>query len=190
MEKKHPGRKIRNYFINKDFQLKMIYINFIYMSIFVGVTILAVLSPLIYDMFSPQDIEIQALAGETFRMLLIRSLPGILVVFTIFYIHQISLTHRICGPLVNFQNAFKKISTGNLTHKVILRPGDFLEDECENINEMIDGLASLASKLNAGHNELIVTLEDIMINTNDPAIKEKTARAIQVINEHLAPFKL
>ncbi len=190
MGKKHHGRKIKNYFINKDFQLRMIYINFIYMSVFVGVTILAVLSPLIYDMLSPQDVEIQTLAGETFRMLLTRSLPGILVVFTIFYIHQISLTHRICGPLVSFQKAFKNISKGNLTQKVVLRPRDFLEEECENINEMIEGLASLASKLNTSHNELIVALEDIMIHTDDPTVKKKTARAIQVINENLTPFKL
>ncbi len=190
MEKENPGRKMKNYFINNDFQLKMIYTNFIYMSIFVGITIIAVLSPLIFDMFSPQDVEIQARAGETFRMLLTRSLPGILVAFTVFYLHQISITHRICGPLVNFKNTFRRISKGDLNHQVALRPGDFLEDECEKINEMIDGLTKIASRVNHGHNNLIVILEDIMIHTDDLAIKKKAAEAIRVANESLVPFNL
>jgi len=46
---------------------------------------------------------------------------ALFLVALLVFIHQLTLTHHICGPLVNFLNTFNKISQGNLARKVQLR---------------------------------------------------------------------
>ena len=65
------------------------------------------------------------------------------VVFFIFIVHQLILTHRVCGPLVNFMHTIREVARGNLTRKSYIRKADYLDDECKEINQMVDGLRDL-----------------------------------------------
>jgi nitrate/nitrite-specific signal transduction histidine kinase len=51
-------------------------------------------------------------------------MPSMVVLFAFFFIHQLFITHRILGPLVNFTHAFQRVSHADFTSKVTLRKGD------------------------------------------------------------------
>ena len=76
------------------------------------------------------------------------------------FIHQIIMSHKFCGPLVNFVNSFKKVSKGDLTRKIHLRRYDLLKGEARQLNEMIDGLSNKIVEIKNENNLLVATLEN------------------------------
>jgi signal transduction histidine kinase len=107
--------------------------------------------------------------------------PALIAVFTLFAIYQLVITHRICGPLVNFTNTFARIAEGNLSQKVQIRKHDYLKEECEHINQMIAGLGRIIERMTNDHENLKTNLEGIVIDISDPAIKEKIKKSLEII---------
>ena len=135
------NRRLKNLFINKGLQFKIIMTSLVYMFLVMVVTTGAILYPDLYTMFSSQELSAQYQAAQNFLVLAKRIIPSTVILFVLFFIHQLFMTHKICGPLVNFTTTFKKIGDGDLSRRVILRKGDYLKVECEAINGMIEGLS-------------------------------------------------
>ncbi len=190
-------RKLRNYFRYKDLQLRIIATSLIYMFLIILTTLSVIVYPLVTDMFLSDDMNIQYQAAQTFIVLMRRLVPAVVIMFAVVFLHQVSVTHRICGPLVNFTNTFKTISKGDLTRKVFLRQGDYLKKECQRINEMIDGLAILVSRFRDDHGKLITLLENAKGRAKDLETKRQVGKALEIIrreaqlvSEDIAVFKL
>jgi nitrogen fixation/metabolism regulation signal transduction histidine kinase len=141
-------------------------------------------------MFLPQDAEIQYQASETFRTLLTKALPFTIITLILIYVHQIKVIHRICGPLENFKKTLIKVSEGDLTRKVILRPGDYLEDECGKINQMIESLSNHEERLREGHEKIISILKEIKLQVEDKKIRENVDEALTIATDTLTIFQL
>ena len=122
--KRKSKRKIRNYLLSNDAQLRFIVPNLFWMLLIIIATMGVVLSPLMIDMFLSENIEIQYRAAITFLSFIKRLVPTIISMFVLIFIHQVIITHRICGPLVNFSNTFKKMDEGDFTRKVTIRADD------------------------------------------------------------------
>jgi nitrogen fixation/metabolism regulation signal transduction histidine kinase len=151
------------------------------MLLVVIVTVGVVLGPLIVDMLMTEDLEVQYRAAQTFITLIKRLVPAVFAIFVLVFIHQILITHRICGPLVNFNNTFKKVAEGDLTRKIFLRQGDYLREECKRINEMVDGLSSHIMRIGDNHKRLIQLLEDILSRVDDPDACLKLDETLEII---------
>lgn len=175
-------RKLKSYLIKKDIQLKFICINSLFMFLITFVTIFVILFPLVSLMYQTDIPEIQYQASKTFVTIL-KDLPIALgLVFMLFFIHQLLITHQLCGPLVNFIQTFKKIATGDLTRKVQLRRTDFLKEDQVLINEMIDALSCTIRNIKEDHHKLLSALNEKDL--------ENAVKQAQLISEHLAVFKL
>lgn len=161
----------KNIFINKGLQFKIIMTSMMYMFMVMIVTTGAILFPLLYDMISSSDLNVQYAAAQTFLLLAKRLMPSMVILFALFFFHQLFITHRICGPLVNFSNTFQRIGNGDLSRRVVLRKGDYLKRECDAINGMIQGLSSHFSRLSSGHADLILALEDTLQSVTDDKIR-------------------
>lgn len=197
MDNKHYKRKLGSYLINKEIQLKIVLTNLAYMLVIIIITLAMLLSPLFYDMFLSSDLDVQYQAAQTFLTLVKRLLPAVILMFVLVFLHQILITHRICGPLVNFTHTFKRIAQGDLTRKVVLRKGDYLREECEKINEMIDSLAHFISNIRGGQEKLISVLEEVMTKIEDLDTKTKIAEALEIVKreahlmkKNLSVFKI
>jgi methyl-accepting chemotaxis protein len=156
-----------------------------------------VLYPLITDMLFSTDSEVKFVAARNFLAIAKKIVPALIAVFILFTIYQLIITQRICGPLVNFTNTFARIAEGNLSQKVSIRKHDYLKDECKHINEMIAGLARIIERVTDDHKNLKANLEAIVIDVNDPAIKEKIQRSLDIIkadadyvNKSLSYFRI
>ena len=190
-------RKLRNYLINKDLQIRLIRNNLFYLLICVIVTVSILLYPLIHDMMFLPDLEGQYRAAQTFLLLVKWLIPAIVIVLVLFMGHTIITTHRICGPLVNFTHTFDSLAQGDLTRKVYIRKGDYLKSECARINLMIDGISGIINRLFANHKQLLATLQSLNEQAKDIETKEKLEASLKIImqdgeyvSETLSRFKI
>lgn len=197
MSNKRNQRKLKNYLIKKDVQLKLICINLLYMFFVTLITIAVVLSPIISLMYQSDSLDVQYQAAKFF-MLIFERLPLVLgAVFILVFIHQLLITHQVCGPLVNFANTIKRITKGDLTRKIYLRRYDFLKEDGQCINEMIDVLSHIIGDTKEDHKKLLSALNEVTIKTTGSDEHQKSEEALktavkqaQVISEHLSIFKL
>lgn len=174
-------RKLKNYIVDWDLQIRMIAHSLIYMFIIAIVTVTLILYPIVCDMIFSEDLDIQYRAAQTFLMVVKRLVPALLVILALYTLHQIIITHRICGPLVNFSQTFRRLAEGDLTRKVYLRQGDYLRKECQKINDMIDGLSVILKRIMTNHQKLISSLEDISSHVQDLDTKEKIVSSLELV---------
>lgn len=178
----------------KNVQLKIAITNLIYMLLFLVVVVLAILSPLYLDIFQSAELCNQYFSAKMFIVLLERLAYSLVILLILAFLHQIVITHKICGPLVNFMNTFKKISEGNLTRKILLRRHDFLQEEASRANEMIDVLSNSVSKIKNENRLLRMTLADAMKGGVEAEkldeILQKAIEHADHCNEHLSKFKI
>ncbi|MBE9529660.1 MAG: methyl-accepting chemotaxis protein [Proteobacteria bacterium] len=153
-------RKLQNYLISKDIQLRMVITNFLYLCLISLVLILTVLSPYFYDIFNDDELWVQYLSAKTFIVLLDRLIIALPLIFVISFIHFIVLTHRFCGPMINIKNTMQEVARGNFTRKVYLRKNDFLKEEAATLNHMIDQLSGYFEEIREDNKTLLAMLEE------------------------------
>jgi signal transduction histidine kinase len=182
METKYK-RRFRNYLVNKGLQLHLLGQSLLYMTIIIIVTVGIILSPLIHDMIFLNDMERQYQAAQTLLSLAKLLIPAVMILLILFMAHMILVTHRICGPLVNFTHTFNKLAEGDLTRRVQLRSRDYLKNECDRINQMIKAISHIITRLMADHNKLMVTLQDLKGQVGDLDTKEKFETTLEMIRK-------
>jgi len=190
-------RKLKNYLIRKDIQLKFICINLLFMFLITFVTIFVILFPLIALMYQTDNLETQYQAAKSF-VVIFKDLPIALgLVLILFLMQQLLTTHQLCGPLANFAETFEKIAEGDLTRKVNLRRYDFLNKEKQHINKLIDSLTRTIGSIKEEHHKLLSVLNEVKIETAGSGEQQKSREALkaavkqaQIVNERLSAFKL
>jgi methyl-accepting chemotaxis protein len=194
MQPKTHRRKIRSYFINKRIQLRIALTNLMYMILVVSVVVLSILAPFYFDIFQPSELCRQYLSAKIFIVLLERLAVAVGVLLLVAFIHQIIMSHKFCGPLVNFVHSFKTVSKGDLTRRIYLRRYDFLNDEARHLNEMIDGLSKQIADIKKENKMLVSNLEEA---ANPGASQSINSSALRDAQKHaaacrqlLANFKL
>jgi methyl-accepting chemotaxis protein len=152
-------RKWRNYLLHHDLQLRMISYSAIYMVVMLTITCVLMVYPLLQDMLLAEQIEVQYRAAQNVLTLMRGLIPAVVLLFILFFIHQVLITHRICGPLINFSHTFEKVGRGDLTRKVYLRQQDHLKLESQRINTMVEGLTGRVQQIKKDGDRLLHLLE-------------------------------
>ena len=156
MSRKVNQRSWKNYLINKNVQIRITVINLIYMVIAVILNTAVILSSSVCNIYYAgesglwQTIDMYALSSEILTF-------SLAAVFILAVINQITVTHQVCGPLVNFTNSFKKVAQGDLTRRVNLRAKDLLKEEAGHFNDMVDQLSNHIAALKAD-NQLLLSI--------------------------------
>ena len=57
-------------------------------------------------------------------------------VFTL--VHGVRMSHRIAGPVVNFEQTLKRFKAGEHTARILLRRRDLLIDAADRVNDFLD----------------------------------------------------
>lgn len=195
--KRKSRRKLKNFLLSNDTQLRIIIPNLIWMLLIIIATMGVVLSPLMIDMFLSDDIEIQYRAATTFLAIIKPLIPTIIAMFILIFIHQVILTNRIFGPLVNFNHTFKKMAEGNLTRKVEIRAEDYMKWDSKNINHMIEGLSSIVTRTSVSNDKLIESIGKVKKRVDDIKTRDQVLEALELlkreaenVKEGLSRFKL
>jgi methyl-accepting chemotaxis protein len=185
MSREVNRRSWKNYLINKNVQIRITVVNLAYMILAVLANTAVILSSSICNIYYSGDtqfwkaIDLYALGSEVFTF-------SLAAIFVLAVVNQMWVTHKFCGPLVNFTNSFKKIAQGDLTRKVILRSRDLLKEEAGQFNDMVDDLSQHIEALKNDNRLLLSTLKDI-VDDNGQTVKIEDAR--KIIQEQEALFK-
>ncbi len=186
-------RSWKNYLINKNVQIRITVVNLAYMLLVVLTNTAIMLSSSICNIYYSGDtqfwkaIDLYALGSEVFTF-------SLAAIFVLAVVNQMWVTHKFCGPLVNFTNSFKKIAQGDLTRKVVLRSRDLLKEEAGQFNDMMDDLSHHIEALKNDNRLLLSTLKGI-VDDNGQAIKIEDARKIiqeqeALFNAHISQLQL
>lgn len=158
MTGKTNQRRLKNYMVRTDVQLPIIAANLFFLSAVAAVIVVVLLSPLYYDLLHSDDLWVQRISGSLFLILLRRIALAMLLILILSVVHQLVLSHRFCGPLVNFGHTFDQMARGVYARKVYLRKRDFLKPEAETINRVIDGLQARDETIKRALDQMEATL--------------------------------
>lgn len=141
------NRSWKNLPIRKDILIPLITTNLILMAVIVIILLAGLLSPLYYDMLRSEDLWVQHVSGSLFLILLQRISLAMFLILVAAAVHQLVLSNRFCGPLVNFGYTFERMARGDYSRKVHLRKRDFLKPEADQVNAIIERLQTDSEKL-------------------------------------------
>jgi methyl-accepting chemotaxis protein len=122
--------------------------------------------------------------------------PAVIFALIVICLHSIRTSHKIAGPLYRFDLLFESIKEGNLPKKLTLRKGDYLLNEMESINRMLESLQTRVQEIKdaqAGLNEAISECKDVVSHASKDEISKRmndiTEKGDQ-LGEKVAYFKL
>ncbi|WP_419658739.1 hypothetical protein [Desulfosarcina variabilis] len=165
-------RRLKNFMIRRDVQLPIIIANLVFLGLVCVVLIAVLLSPLYYDMLKAEDLWVQHVSGSLFLILLQRISLAMLLILILATAHQVILSHRFCGPLINFGHTFAKMAEGDFSSKVHLRKNDFLKAEAAQVNAIIDRLNNDRMILGEYVNQITATLSLLSLQEVSPETAE------------------
>jgi methyl-accepting chemotaxis protein len=177
-------RKLRNFLIRRDIQLRIVFHNLIYFFLVIVVTLAAAISPILQDITFSGNLEKQYHASQILLAFLTKWVPLVGLVILFFILLQIVYTHRFLGPLVNFTHTFRHVARGDFTRKCRLRKGDYLIDESKEINLMVDGLSELVIQAQQECGEMSDCLQKAILS-----LKEGRKAGIEDVKESVIRFK-
>ncbi len=85
--------------------------------------------------------------------------PFLIALLTLIGMHSLRVFARFVGPLYQFTKAFDKIAEGDLNFRVQIRKGDYLCDERDGINDMIESVSTKVEDIRQAKDELLWTLD-------------------------------
>lgn len=137
MTKKRPSQRKR--FLVAPFQYRLVLASFIYIASSILVFTGALFAPLLLELGSENStFEQRTEAANQFLSLHARLWPAFIILVVLLSLHSILVSHRIAGPLVQFQRIFDSVTAGDLSARVRVRQGDYLVKEADSINRMLD----------------------------------------------------
>ena len=155
-------RRIRNLLINFHVQHRIVVVNLLFMFL-----VLILTMAIIYTHLSESETGASGIwnfpLGElnvSLSLKLICLYILLFITFLLSIISQLWMTHRVCGPLVNFCIAYKKIACGDFLKRVNLRKNDLLQREADQFNEMVAGISEIVNELKAENARLHSAVED------------------------------
>lgn len=160
-----PGknnRKIKNLLINFSVQHRVIVVNLLFM-----VLVLILTMAIVYTHLSEKESGTEGLWNLPMGQVTMAISPRLIILYALLLltfllsiITQLWMTHRVCGPLVNFCNTFRKISYGDFYYRINLRKDDLLHKEADRFNEMVAGISELVSELKTENERLNLAIEE------------------------------
>lgn len=165
MYKNNNRRKWRNFLIRNDIQLRIAIYNLVFLLFIIVAVVAAALVPLYNGFQNSDNVSVQHVSAKFFVVISEGLMVAFIAIFVAGFIYNVLVTHRFCGPLVNFNKTFRKIAQGNLDCKISLRRHDFLKSEADHVNEMIDSLTCHFNDLKQYNHQLQKKIEQLM-NTN------------------------
>ncbi len=185
-----PGSPPRSYqrrtlLVKRSLQLK--YITLVFASVLVAVLIVA--GDVYYTLASGILLDNPTLAplmAKVNHLILVK----MIIYFGIVMILSAIVSHRMAGPVYRFEQSARRVSEGDLSHRVGLRGGDELLELQEAFNRMIASLQTKVQKDRHLAERIAGRIEELARKAPDPASAGEL-RALKKEIEHLtSDFKV
>jgi methyl-accepting chemotaxis protein len=187
----------RTYVVRKKLQLTLMIISFGYIILFFAAMGAYLFIPLMMALDNTERGSGDALAASL-RILYLheRFWPGLIFSFFVIGSHSIFISHKMAGPLLRYNNVFKAIEEGNVPAPIRIRRHDYLSNEMENINGMLERLREKLTEIQEAQSHLnssIIRCKDAVGHAaKDELTKtiENLAEQSKILEEKLGYFKI
>ena len=157
-------RKIRNLLVNFRVQNRVIVVNLLFMMLILVLTVSIIYTHLNESETGDSSILNFPLGdlNISLSLKLIFLYTLLLLTFLLSIICQLWMNHRVCGPLVNFCNTYKRIAGGDYIKRIRLRKNDLLQEEADQFNEMVTRISEMVNELKTENEKLNSAVKDAM----------------------------
>ncbi|MDP2907715.1 MAG: hypothetical protein Q8O03_07275 [Nanoarchaeota archaeon] len=187
----------RKYVIRPKLQVRLMILSISYVIFFCAVIGAYLFIPLMMELDKSGIGSDQAfVAAKRILYLNEKFWPAFLFSFLAIGCHSIFISHKIAGPLYRFNLAFKAIKEGIVPMPIQLRTGDYLYNEMENINQMLERLRGKLTEVQEAQahlNRSIIKCKDTVSHSSmNELIKnmEDLAEQGKKVEEKLGYFKV
>ena len=154
MTQTRPSKRKR--FLVAPFQYRLILTGLAYITCSALVFAGTLFAPLILDLSSETStLEQRTEAANQFLSLHARLWPAFIVLVVLLSLHSILVSHRIAGPLIQFQRLFESVAAGNLSVRARVRQRDYLVKEADSINRMLETFSARVKSVEQSADELL-----------------------------------
>jgi methyl-accepting chemotaxis protein len=196
------GENKRRYIpiIHRTYQYRFLAFTITYMIIVVFFMAAFVFVPEFMQMTDPHaSFEVQSMAADKILYGHAKMWPFLFALIFLIGVHSLRVFARFVGPLYQFTRAFEKIAGGDLGFRVQIRKGDYLTEERDGINDMIESLADRVEQVRLAKDEILWTLDRLEKETaaqnpdsapaEEPQLGELRGR-VEKLTSALASFTL
>ncbi len=175
-----PKRRMRNYLLNRQFQLKYTgmvvgmtvmvagFLGYIAYDYSHGQTELMTLSTMAQPDLDPSTVEsILAQAADEDRKVLFGIIAGIGFLALVLGVTGIVVTHKVVGPAYKMRLLLDRVAAGKLELSGRLRKGDELQDVFESFANMVESLREAQSRE-------IAELDAAILKAQEAGLDEET----------------
>jgi len=136
------GKRKRYPLPKRSHQYRFLSIILIYNLVIVAFLAISLFLPDIIQLRNESlNIEVRAAAADKILAIHSRVWPTVIALICAIGLHSFHVFLRFIGPLYRFSEAFERVGKGDLSFRVKLRKKDYLRDEENELNEMIETLA-------------------------------------------------
>ena len=187
----------RTRFLINEFQYRILFLQVLYFFALILVFTAAIFVPLILELESGSlsFAEKHAVANQ-FLSLHSRIWPAVLVLFVLLSGHSVFVSHRIAGPLYRFRVVLDALKEGEISSPISIRKGDYLQQEADLINEVLEslrqnleGLQEAQVQLSQAMTEYREELGQNLSAEEEERVRDLTERADE-LTDRLRYFKL
>ena len=187
----------RKFIINKDLQFSLLIISVFYIFLFLLVIGSILFIPAMVELNQTDYSSNQAIeAAGKILYLHTKFWPAVLLALILVALHSIRTSHQIAGPLYRFNRLFESMKEGNLPKRITLRKGDYLLNEVDLINQMLENLQIRVQEIKEAQMSLNVAISECKDIVNNASKEEIFKRMNDLsekgdqLGEKLAYFKI
>lgn len=166
--------KRRNFFIDREFQLKyillVIFMLLLYTMVFIGTLFI----PQLLQLFFDSHLEDQVKAAEILLLYHKHVWPAVFIVIPLFGFFSIFFTHKIAGPAYRLKVRLQELTAWNLDSRVTLRKGDDLQELADCVNLLSDELRDFTAALKGNYDTLSNHIDEIQEQILSGTISEES----------------
>ena len=176
--------KRRRFIVYRKLQLTLMVISFGYVILFFVIMGLYLFVPLMLEL-DKADMGSDRAIVATNRILYLHEKfwPALLLCLLAIGCHSIYISHKIAGPLFRFNLVFKAIRDGRIPAPIKLRAGDYLYNEMENINQMLERFRDKLTELQEAQAHLNRSIIECKETVSDSSVNELNQKMEDLVGE-------
>jgi methyl-accepting chemotaxis protein len=78
--------------------------------------------------------------GNQMRYLYTYFWPAVILAMIFIFLHSVRASHKVAGPLYRFRVVLEALKDGEISSPISIRKGDYLHQEADLINEVLESL--------------------------------------------------
>jgi methyl-accepting chemotaxis protein len=179
----------RKYIVNRELQIALLRNSFLYVLLFVAVIGVVFFVPMMAEWTDTGGPSARA-AQVNKQILYLHTYfwPAVILAMILIFLHSVRASHKVAGPLYRFKVVLEALKRGEISPPIRIRKGDFLHQEAELINEVLESLRRNLEGLQRAQEQLHASLAEYrrQLGQNLTTEEDKRVRDLAEKANHLS----